>query len=186
MIELEIRATAVFLQTFLLLDEKSTAAGICISGWKRGEKSPFVDSDFMSARLHSWWILPRRPGGTPRWTWDLLADNPVWTLLPHQNPEKRETCEIHKKAARRGFCFLTLNNRRAVATMCKNNTQVRQQLNTSLQCVRNKHRKWAHVLICRPYSVLVWETHQGHIRHGVDHHSLVLHCVLGDSPEAWF
>lgn len=55
-----------------------------------------------------------------------------------------------------------------------------------VQCVRNKHRKWANVLVRGPCSVLVGETHQGHIRHGVDHHSLVLHCVLSDSPEAWF
>lgn len=57
---------------------------------------------------------------------------------------------------------------------------------TSLQSGRNKHRKWGNVLICGQYGVSVRETHQGDIRHGVDHNSLVLHCVLSDSPEARF
>lgn len=35
-------------------------------------------------------------------------------------------------------------------------------------------------------ATLLGETHQGDIRHGVDHDSLVLHCVLSDSPEARF
>lgn len=57
---------------------------------------------------------------------------------------------------------------------------------TPLQSGRNKHRKWGNVLICGQYGVPVRETHQGDIRHGVDHYSLVLHCVLSDSPKARF
>lgn len=57
---------------------------------------------------------------------------------------------------------------------------------TLLQSGRNKHRKWGNVLICGQYGIPVRETHQGDIRHGVDHNSLVLHCVLSDSPEARF
>lgn len=124
---LEIWAIAVVVITtniFLLcLKKEKKHCGwnlYCLAERERKKRS-ICWCDFMSACLHSWWILPRRLGGTLLWTGDQLADNPAWTLLPHRNPEKRNSHE-KKKTAQRAFCFDTLNNRGVVAILCKNTT----------------------------------------------------------------
>lgn len=116
---------------------------------------------------------------------------------------------IHSPAILRGLCCHTKTLRRGIVMKKKNCTKstlfwyTEQQRccgyfvpkNTTCRCTNNKmpHFRVSEINTgselmssLGPYSVLVGGTHQGHIRHGVDHHSLVLHCVLSDSPEAWF
>lgn len=131
---------------------------------KTAFNSPVVDASFMLMCLHSWWTPPRRPGGTLQWTWDPLADIPGWTWLPHQNPERRDVSEIP-----------SVNRDWAQTVVC----MVSAWLSESGTCAVAHPHLWA----TQHHGS---KTYQRYICHGVDHNSLVLHCVLCDSTEPRF
>lgn len=134
-----------------------------------------ASSFLMNSPTSAWWNTTMDMGSTRRQSCVDFAATP--------NPCEKKT--YWKKLHKKDFFFPC--NRVAVAILCKNTTR---------RCSNNKTPHFSGSEIntgselmsssADPTTSWLRETHQGHIRHGVDHHSLVLHCVLGDPPEAWF